>query len=333
MVSAQARLEQARYAVQRGLSQRRACALMRTARSGLYYDLRMPVKDAPVIEAMKDLSGQFPRFGARRINIFLSRQGIAWLSAVLYIHHHFGTTTFAWQEIEYVGAKSGTMIVAQFADSNSRVYQASSDRSVEPNPSRLLILNTWLDQVTASGPFLAKGYESMQPAENTHYYEASPTDAASLKKLGVSLVWANSSEFQPSDFDSGAFVLKYRDDQNFLLQLKDPGQIVSCKSQCNPTLYFYADNIEVNFPRPTNEVIKVKINPLPNMSVWSDGQRIESVITKDGWLAFTANGNASFQIRYQDTPFLALLLFANAVFIGLLVGTMRQRHSNLIQPV
>ena len=52
MVSAQARLEQVRHAVKRGLSQRRACALMRTARSGLYYDLRMPVKDAPVIEAM-----------------------------------------------------------------------------------------------------------------------------------------------------------------------------------------------------------------------------------------------------------------------------------------
>ena len=76
MVSAQARLEQVRYAVQRGLSQRRACALMRAARSGLHYELRMPVKDAPVIEAMKDLSGQFPRFGARRINIFLVRQGI-----------------------------------------------------------------------------------------------------------------------------------------------------------------------------------------------------------------------------------------------------------------
>ena len=77
MVSAQARLEQVRYAVQRGLSQRRACALMRAARSGLHYDLRMPVKDAPVIEAMKDLSGQFPRFGARRIHIFLERQGMA----------------------------------------------------------------------------------------------------------------------------------------------------------------------------------------------------------------------------------------------------------------
>ena len=57
MVSAQARLEQVRYAVPHGLSQRRACALMRTARSRLYYNLRMPLKDAPVIEAMKDLSG------------------------------------------------------------------------------------------------------------------------------------------------------------------------------------------------------------------------------------------------------------------------------------
>ena len=76
MVSAQARLEQVRCAVQRGLSQRRACALMGSARSGLYYELRMPLRDAPVIEAMKDLSAQFPRFGARRINIFLGRQGM-----------------------------------------------------------------------------------------------------------------------------------------------------------------------------------------------------------------------------------------------------------------
>ena len=63
MVSAQARLEQVRCAVQRGLSQRRACALMGAARSGLHYELRMPAKDAPVIEAMKDLSGQFPAVG------------------------------------------------------------------------------------------------------------------------------------------------------------------------------------------------------------------------------------------------------------------------------
>jgi putative transposase len=76
MVSVQARLEQVRCAVQRGLSQRRACALMGAARSGLHYELRMPAKDAPVIEAMRNLSGQLPRFGARRINIFLARQGM-----------------------------------------------------------------------------------------------------------------------------------------------------------------------------------------------------------------------------------------------------------------
>jgi putative transposase len=72
-VSAQARLEQVRSAVQRGLNQHRVCALMRTARSGLYYELRMLLKDAPAIEAMKDVSGQFARFGARRIHVFLER--------------------------------------------------------------------------------------------------------------------------------------------------------------------------------------------------------------------------------------------------------------------
>lgn len=48
---------------------------MNVARSGLYYDLRMPKKDKPVQEAMKRLSGRYPRFGARRIRIFLEREG------------------------------------------------------------------------------------------------------------------------------------------------------------------------------------------------------------------------------------------------------------------
>jgi len=63
MVGAQARLAQARYAISRGVSQRRACALMDVSRSGLYYTLKMPTKDAPVIEVMQRLSGQYPRFG------------------------------------------------------------------------------------------------------------------------------------------------------------------------------------------------------------------------------------------------------------------------------
>lgn len=76
MVSAQARREQARYAIKRGLTQRRACALLSTNRSSLNYLPIMPVKDAPVIDAMKELSGVYPRFGARRIRVFLNRTGI-----------------------------------------------------------------------------------------------------------------------------------------------------------------------------------------------------------------------------------------------------------------
>lgn len=76
MVGAQTRLTQARYAVKRGVSQRRACALMSVARSGLHYALRMPAKDAPVIHAMRALSGRYPRFGAQRIRVFLGREGM-----------------------------------------------------------------------------------------------------------------------------------------------------------------------------------------------------------------------------------------------------------------
>jgi putative transposase len=76
MVSVQARLEQATYAIKRGLDQRTACTLLKISRSNLYYSHKMPVKDAPVIKAMKTLSGMYPRFGSRRIRIFLQREGI-----------------------------------------------------------------------------------------------------------------------------------------------------------------------------------------------------------------------------------------------------------------
>lgn len=76
MVSVQVRREQASYAIKRGLSQRMTCALLKISRSNLYYSHKMPVKDAPVIEKMKILSGSYPRFGSRRIRIFLQRDGI-----------------------------------------------------------------------------------------------------------------------------------------------------------------------------------------------------------------------------------------------------------------
>ena len=76
MVSPQARREQIALACERGLSQRRACGLIGLARSGLRYELRLPGKDAPVIAAMRTLSAQYPRYGCRRIRIFLRRQGL-----------------------------------------------------------------------------------------------------------------------------------------------------------------------------------------------------------------------------------------------------------------
>jgi len=75
VVSPQARREQVALACQRGLSERRACGLLGIARSCLGYELRLPVKDAPVIADMKLLWAQYPRYGYRRIRIFLQRQG------------------------------------------------------------------------------------------------------------------------------------------------------------------------------------------------------------------------------------------------------------------
>jgi putative transposase len=75
MVSAQARRQQVAFAQQRGVSLRRACALLSVARSTLGYVSRRIAKDAPVIGSMRELSGQYPRFGYRRIQVFLQRQG------------------------------------------------------------------------------------------------------------------------------------------------------------------------------------------------------------------------------------------------------------------
>jgi putative transposase len=75
MVSAPARREQVAFAVARGASQRRACSLLSVARSTLGYESRLAVKDAPVKAAMHRLAADYPRFGYRRINVFLGREG------------------------------------------------------------------------------------------------------------------------------------------------------------------------------------------------------------------------------------------------------------------
>ena len=75
MVGAPVRRCQVAYAKQRGLSVRRACALMSVARSTLRYESRLVKRDAPTIVVMRELAAQYPRYGYRRIQVFLERQG------------------------------------------------------------------------------------------------------------------------------------------------------------------------------------------------------------------------------------------------------------------
>ena len=74
-MSSQARREQVALACERGHSKRRACELMGVARSGLGYRSVRAERDRPTLEAMKRLAAQYPRYGYRRIRVFLRREG------------------------------------------------------------------------------------------------------------------------------------------------------------------------------------------------------------------------------------------------------------------
>src|SRR5438552_6821954 len=75
MVSARARRRQVAHLQHGGVSTRRACALLSLARSSLRYRSRLVERDAPVLAAMRELSAQYPRYGYRRIQVFLERGG------------------------------------------------------------------------------------------------------------------------------------------------------------------------------------------------------------------------------------------------------------------
>ena len=75
MVSAHQRRQQVEYARRRGLSCRRSCALLQIARSSLRYQSKKVKKDALVRERMRALAAQYPRYGYRRVRIFLGREG------------------------------------------------------------------------------------------------------------------------------------------------------------------------------------------------------------------------------------------------------------------
>lgn len=75
MVGARVRRQQVAYARSRGLSGRGAGALLSVARSTLGYLSRLARRDAPALAAMRRLAAQYPRYGYRRIRIFLKREG------------------------------------------------------------------------------------------------------------------------------------------------------------------------------------------------------------------------------------------------------------------
>jgi transposase-like protein len=75
LVSVPARRKRVAYGQERGLSVRRACTLFSVARSALDYRGRKAEADGEVMERLGALSAQYPRYGYRRIRIFLARDG------------------------------------------------------------------------------------------------------------------------------------------------------------------------------------------------------------------------------------------------------------------
>ena len=77
MVSSQARRDQVALAMERGHSQRQACELIEMPRSMLRYRSVRAERDAPALDAMRRIAATYPRYGYRRVRIFLGREGHA----------------------------------------------------------------------------------------------------------------------------------------------------------------------------------------------------------------------------------------------------------------
>src|SRR5262245_22228196 len=63
------------YVRERGISMRRACALLSIARTAVRYESQLAKRDAPAVTVMRELAAQYPRYGYRRIQVFLARAG------------------------------------------------------------------------------------------------------------------------------------------------------------------------------------------------------------------------------------------------------------------
>ncbi len=80
MVGAHARrgspLGEARFAMRRGVPSRRACALLKVARSTLSYTSRMPARDQELRARLRVVARQHPRYGYRRVSAVLRGSGM-----------------------------------------------------------------------------------------------------------------------------------------------------------------------------------------------------------------------------------------------------------------
>ena len=63
--------------MERGHSQRQACELIEMPRSILNYRSQRAERDAPALDAMRRIAATYPRYGYRRVRIFLHREGHA----------------------------------------------------------------------------------------------------------------------------------------------------------------------------------------------------------------------------------------------------------------
>ena len=70
MVSARVRREQVAFVETRGLSRRRACALLSVARSTVSYQSRLVAKDAPVVNPMPRSALSFAFFASSQSKYF-----------------------------------------------------------------------------------------------------------------------------------------------------------------------------------------------------------------------------------------------------------------------
>jgi len=63
--------------MERGHSQRQACELIELPRSILQYCSLRTERDTPALDAMRRIAATYPRYGYRRVRIFLRREGHA----------------------------------------------------------------------------------------------------------------------------------------------------------------------------------------------------------------------------------------------------------------